>query len=199
VKSHRQHFCCALLFIAILAWAHPLWAQSLDVKIEGDHLRVSVGSARLIAGESLQKLRDGSSVTYLMRVSAWSGKAGKLLSSTEYRFVVSFDIFEEKFQVTRIMPSAKVASHLSLTAAETACTDGLEIPLAGIGTTMPFWVRWEFQAEYAVSEETGGGLGSIVDLFALRTPKDPTSAFKETGPYRTADLPRYSPPPPNRR
>jgi hypothetical protein len=193
VSPRRQRYCCAILFIAILAWAQIASAQSLDVKLEGDHLRVSVGNSHLIAGDALQKLRDGSSVTYLVRVSAWSGKAGKLLTSTEYKFVVSFDIFEEKFQVTRIMPSAKVASHLSLNAAEAACTEGLEIPLTGIASTMPFWVRWEFQAEFAVGVESGGGLGTIVDMFALRPAKDPTTAFKEAGPYRSADLPRYSP------
>jgi hypothetical protein len=194
VNRRTQRCCCVLLFMTVLAWSRPVWAQSLDVKIEGDHLRVSVGNAKLIAGESLQKLRDGASVTYLMRVSAWNPRGGTLLSSTEYRFVVSFDIFEEKFQVTRVMPSAKVVSHLSIAAAETACTDGLEIPLAGIGTTVPFWVRWEFKAEYAVGVENAGGLGTIVDLFALRPAKDPTSAFKEVGPYRTTELPRYSPP-----
>lgn len=194
MSRRTQLRCCALVFIAILAGSRSGWAQSLDVKLEGDHLRVSVGNAKLIAGESLQKLRDGASVTYLMRVSAWNPRGGKLLSSTEYRFVVSFDIFEEKFQVTRVMPSAKVVSHLSLNAAEVACTDGLEIPLAGIATTMPFWVRWEFQAEFAVGGESAGALGTIVDLFALRPAKDPSGGFKEVGPYRTADLPRYSPP-----
>ena len=184
----------AILFIALLAWATPAVAQKLEVKLDGDHLRVTVSGARLIAGEALQRLRDGASITYLMRVSAWSGRAGKLLSSTEYRFVVSFDIFEEKFQVTRTMPSVRVVSHLSMTAAEVACSDGLEIPLVGIAATMQFWVQWEFQAENAAGGEAGGGLGSLVDLFGRKSAKEPAKGFAESGPYRLADLPRYSAP-----
>ena len=182
-----------VLLVLLMAGQSAL-AQKLDVKLDGDHLRVSVSGSRLIAGEALQRLRDGASITYFMRVSVWSGRAGKLLSSTEYRFVVSFDIFEERFQVTRTMPSARVVSHLSMTAAEIACSDGLEIPLVGIAATMQFWVQWEFQAENAAGGEAGGGLGSLVDLFGRKSSKEPAKGFAESGPYRLADLPRYSAP-----
>ena len=186
-----------ILFIAFLTsifWPTAAAAQKLDVRLDGDHLRVTVNSSRLIAGEALQRLRDGASVTYFMRVSAWNGKAGKLLSSTEYRFVVSFDIFEEKFQVTRTIPSARVASHLSMTAAEAVCTEGLEIPLTGIGSTMAFWVQWEFQTENATGSEGAGGLGSLVEIFSRKVSKEPAKGLVESGPYRLADLPRYSAP-----
>src|SRR5262245_13687218 len=134
---------CTMLFALIVLWAVPATAQSLEVRVDGDHLRIAVGNSRFVAGDSLMRLRDGAAVTFFVRVSTLTGKAGKILSSTEYRFVVSFDIFEEKFQVTRTMPSAKVSSHLSMTAAEAACNDGLELSITGVAPSMPFWIRWE--------------------------------------------------------
>ena len=185
--------CGAFALLGILLWAKPTLAQSLDVRLDGDRLRIAVTNSRLIAGEALERLHDGASVTYVVRVSALTTKNGRTITSAEFRFVVSFDIFEEKFQVTRTAPSPRVVSHLSLSAAEAACVDGLDLTLSGISPSMPFWIRWEFEAE-APQGGQSGGLGGLVDLFSRKNSKEPVSALVESGPYRLADLPRVAPP-----
>ena len=191
MTAHRKlHYGVIALLFGLL-FTRSAAAQVLDLRVEGDHLRISVNGTRLLAGDSLQRLRDGASVTYLVRVSALNGRAGAILATTEYRFVVSFDIFEEKFQVTRVTPSLRVASHLSIAAAEVACSESLELPLANI--TMPFWIRWEFEADTATSDDAGVNLGSLIDLFSRKDAKVPARGLRESGPYRLPDLPRVTP------
>ena len=178
----------------VIAWSPPVNAQSLDVRVDGDHLRISVGKVRLLAGDALQRLRDGASVTYVARLSALNARAGAVLARVDFRFVVSFDIFEEKFQVSRILPSSRVVSHLSQTSAEAACTEGMELALPGINPNMPFWIRWEWQTEApAPSGDSGGNLGGLVDLFSRKNAKEPARGAVESGPYRLAGLPRVPP------
>ena len=69
------------------------------------------------------------------------------MAKSEYRFVISYDIFEEKFQVSRIRPTARVVSHLTQAAAEALCIESLELPIQSISTTRPFWLRLEYEAE----------------------------------------------------
>jgi hypothetical protein len=179
----------------LLLWPWSAEAQSLDVRIEGDHLRISVMKVRLLAGDALQKLRDGATVTFVARLSTLSSRAGTVLGHVDYRFVVSYDIFEEKFQVTRILPSSRVVSHVSQATAEAAFSDGLELPIPGPNPNMPFWIRWEYQTETeSPSGDVGLSLGGLVEIFSRKNANEPARAVVESGPHRLSDLPRISAP-----
>ena len=78
---------------------------------------------RFLSGDALKKLHDGVPVDYVFRLTALTSRVGSVLAKSEYRFVISYDIFEEKFQVSRIRPTARVVSHLICAAAEAACVE----------------------------------------------------------------------------
>jgi hypothetical protein len=59
-------------------------------------------------------------VSYIFRLSAQTSRFGSTLQNPSIAFVISYDIFEEKFQVSRLRPTARVVSHLSAAAAEAA-------------------------------------------------------------------------------
>jgi len=168
--------------------------QSLGVRVDGDRLRIDIGKTRLLAGNPLQQLQDGASVSYTVQVSALTMRAGSVLTRVTYRYVISYDIFEEKFQVSRLQPAPRVMSHLSLAAAEAAIVDSLEIPTLAIPTDRSFWVRWEYQVEDP-SQSAGSGvsLGTLVDVFSRKTSKGPVGGAVESGPFRLRDLPRAAP------
>jgi hypothetical protein len=92
-----------------------------------------------------------------------------------------------------VLPSLRVASHLSIAAAEAACSEGLELSIAGVGAGMSFWIRWEYEIETPASNEPGGNLGSLIELFSRNSAKEPARGSREWGPYRLSDLPRIAP------
>jgi len=184
----------AWLFVAVVLGSQVVSAQSLAVRIEGDRLRVNVQKVRLLNGEPLRKLRDGTSVTFVFRLSALSSRLGAALVKAEYRFVISYDIFEEKFQVSRTEPSPRVLSRLSLEAAEAACFEGLELRIPSLAPDRAFWVRWEYEEqESPQSGESAVTLGGLVDIFSRKRAQEPVRGMVESGSLRLQDLSRSTP------
>lgn len=190
----RRRFFKTTLGLATMMWPQAASAQSLKARIEGDRLRVGVEKMPFLSGEALRRLRDGVSVNYVFRLMALTSRSGNVISRSEYRFVISYDIFEEKFQVSSVRPVARVLSHLTLEAAEAACLEAMELPMQSLGATSSFWLRWEYEAEQpATSGESDATLGALVDIFSRRSSKQPLRGIVETGPLRLSDLPRLAP------
>lgn len=169
-------------------------AQSLTPRIDGDRLRVGVEGVRFLSGDALRKLRDGVPVTYIFHLTVLNSRYGSTVAKAEYRFVISYDIFEEKFQVSRERPTVRVVSHLTLAAAEAACLEVLELPLRSINASRPFWLRWDYQAEDAAqTDNTEVSLGGLVEIFSRTTKKEPTQGLVESGPFVLSNLPRVAP------
>jgi hypothetical protein len=192
----RFHRAC--LLVLVLIWPSISNAQSVTVRTDGDQLRAGAADVHFLNGESLRKLHDGMSVNYLFQVSALTGRPGTVMVKTTYRFVISYDLWEEKFAVTRVAPEPRSISHLSVAAAEAACLDALLFPLPAINPDMPFWVRVEYQTEEsptvtatglpAGTKDGGISLGSMIDIFSGKKPKDPVHGSIESSPVRLSDL-----------
>ena len=169
-------------------------AQSLSARVEGDRLRVGAESVRFLKGDPLRRLHDGGSVVYIFRISALTSPTGSVLAKAEYRFVISYDIFEEKFQVSRIRPTARVVSHLTLAAAEALCIDSLELPIQSLSTTRPFWLRLEYEAEVSTETESSGvSVGGLVEVFSRKPASEPSRGVVQAGPLQLSNLPRSAP------
>jgi hypothetical protein len=190
----RRRFFHTTLILATAIWPRLASAQSLKARVEGDRLRVGVQKMPFLSGEALRRLRDGVSVNFVFRLLALAGRSGTVIARSEYRFVISYDIFEEKFQVSTVRPAARVQSHLTQEAAEAACLEAMDLPVQSLGTAASFWLRWEYEAEQPVtSDESDATLGTLVDIFSRRSSKQPLRGAVEAGPFRLSDLPRLAP------
>lgn len=168
-------------------------AQSLNARSEGDRLRVVVDRVRFLTGDALRKLHDGVPVVYIFRLSAQTSRFGSTMTRSEFRFVISYDIFEERFQVSRVRPTGRVVSHLTAAAAEATFVESLELPTQSLGSGT-FWLRLEYQTEEPTgSDSPTVSLGGLVEIFSRTTTKEPTRGVLESGPFRLSDLPRSSP------
>ena len=171
-----------------------LFAQSLNARTDGQHLRVVIERSRFLSGDALRKLHDGVPVVYVFRLSAHTSRLGSTLAKSEYRFIISYDIFEERFQVSPVRPTGRVVSHLTATTAEATFIEAMELPVTSIGTGM-FWLRLEYQAEEATETNAPGmSIGGLVEIFSRTGTKEPTRGTMEAGPLRVSDLPRVAPP-----
>jgi hypothetical protein len=104
------------------------------------------------------------------------------------RFVISYDLWEEKFSATRMRTARASASHLTAEAAESWCLDNIAVPIAGLPVDKPIYVRLDIRAEEPKdrrSSEDGEGisLSRLIEIFSRAgTPLPGMQWRAESGP-----------------
>jgi hypothetical protein len=189
---------CAFWLLASGFWllGPAALAQSLAVRLDGDRLRVSAPNLRFLAGRPLERLKNGASVAFDVQLSL-SIEGGRVRERAADRFGISYDLWEERFSVTSLGPSARSVSRLTPTAAEAWCLDHLALPAAGLPPARPFWIRLEVRAEdprerLTAVGETGISLSRLIEIFS-RPARDPQARWtEEAGPLRLADIQRIN-------
>jgi hypothetical protein len=116
-----------------------------------------------------------------------------VLARSAGRFAVSFDLWEERFAVTRLGALRKNASHLSAAEAEAWCLDNLVLPSTGLSPDSVFWVRLDVRPEEAnesppLGEDLGVTLARLVELFSRPPQPGETHNRAEAGPFKLKDL-----------
>jgi hypothetical protein len=176
-----------LLIIGALPAA--LIAQSLNVRLDNGQLRFAAPQLRILTGDPLRRLKDGASVMYVFRLSLRNERRGAPIAQGTYRFVVSYDLWEEKFALTEVEPVRRSVSRLSESAAQSWCMEAVTLPAAGIAADRPLWATFEYE-----DEDSGGGsnsgfpLGPLIDIFSKKNPNQPVRGSREAGPFRLSEL-----------
>ncbi len=181
-----------LLLLLLAGSGARSWAQSLNVSLDGNELAIRVPDLRFVEGESLRRLQDGASVIYVFRLIASNRRGGPSLETTEARFRVSFDLWEERFAVARAGTDPAAISHLTAREAEAWCLESLMLssqPLA----QGPFWIRLEYRVEVPDADRDGGGdslftLGGLIDILSRRGSEEQPAGSVEAGPFRLSEL-----------
>ena len=88
---------------AFSAYAVSPNAVRLFAYLDGDLLRISAPQLNFLNGKPLERLKDGGSVAFVAQISLHTSP-GAVVSATRTaaRFAFSYDIWEEKFSVTRV-------------------------------------------------------------------------------------------------
>jgi hypothetical protein len=171
-------------------------AQDVSVRISGDQLQISARDFHFLAGKPLERMRNGSAVPFDIQVSLLTDNRQTVLRRSFERFVISYDLWEEKYSVTRMRSERSSASHLSAAAAEAWCVERFSLETAGLPNDKPIWVRLDVRAQEAreaLPLEADGGLSlaTLIELFS-RTGKSLGAQHwrAESKPVRLADLRR---------
>ena len=162
---------------------------------DGDDLHVSSPELHFLTGKPLRRLKDGASVVFLTQLTLTTDNFTSILRRTPERFVFSYDLWEEKFSVTKLGPGQRTASRLSATAAEAWCLDNVAISATGLTPERPFWLRFELRAaepkdEAAVLGEPGINLTRLIEIFSRRPRDQQPHWTAESGPLRLGELKR---------
>jgi hypothetical protein len=168
-------------------------AQSLTAHIEGDQLRIVASRIHFLTGEALKRLNDGATVNYEFDITLRPDRTGKPLGRSAERFAVSYDLWEEKFAVTRLGGPPKSVSHLSAAAAEAWCISNVSMPVGVLPLKDAFWIRLDYRAEESggpadPADNSSFSLSSLVDIFSRRTRGEQVHGTEEIGPLRLSDL-----------
>lgn len=173
-----------------------LTAQTLEVCIDGDDLRVvAAPKLHFLADKPLKKLKDGATLVFLAQLSVSTEVNAAAVKRAVDRFVVSYDVWEEKFSVTSTGLEPATTSHLTATAAETWCLDHLALGIDGVPADKPLWVKLELRAEdardqAAVVGHSGISLSRLIEVLSNPARAQQMRWEAEAGPVRLADLKR---------
>jgi hypothetical protein len=169
-------------------------APRLLIRREGPtNLRIAAPQIRFLTGKSLEQLKNGATVSFALQVSVTlSESASNYLARMFDRFVVSYDLWEEKFKAIRPGPPVREASRLSVPACEAWCLDELMPIPASLTATRPFWIKLELRIEdpkewAMIVGEPGINLNRLVELFS-RPPRVTQSWTETAGPLKLQDL-----------
>jgi len=148
-------------FLSGLAFA--MAAEDLILSTEESRLEFSAPRVHFLVGKPLERLRNASEVPFDFKITLWSGTRNHLLREVPARFVVSYDLLEEKFSVTRLLPTRRTARHLTDIAAEAWCLQQMSQDVTGVSATEPLWARLEIRAQDGKEAGLPFGRGNITD------------------------------------
>ena len=181
-----------LILLLLLAWlAAQLSAQAITVSTANDSLRVHATGFGFIKGAAMTRLKQGQSVRVDLEMNVLMTPGGTVAAQSRQTFVLSYDLWEERFAVTQPGTPPRAVSHLTSIAAETWCLDQLTVPIKALGTVTrdtPFWVRlvYRFLDGDAASDpdDVGFTLRGLIDALSRRRPTDESTSSIEAGPFR---------------
>jgi hypothetical protein len=182
------------LACAVLVLTPPLAAQTLTVRTVSGQLHVRASGFAFIAGSVLERLQDGRSVRVDLEVVVLERPQGVTVTRVRQSFNLSFDLWEQRYAVTRIGPMPRSISHLTARAAEEWCLDNVTVPIASlgrIGRDTPFWVRvdYQIQAPTSASESADSTftLQTLIDVLSRRRENENRAQSVESGPFRLSN------------
>jgi hypothetical protein len=190
----RRGWLIAGLAIPLLgAWA----ASKLGVEYDGDLLYPVAPSLHFLAGKALDKLRDSADTQAFISQLTLFYEDGAVVSRKPARFVVSYDLWEEKFKVAIPGSTARTQEGLSAAQAEAWCLENSAISASGLAPDKPFRMRFELRSVpqrdlSRVMGDLGISLTTMIDIFSRKAGGGESYPPLETGWLRLRDLPRLS-------
>lgn len=188
----RRNWLLASLTFGVSRGAYSSLAV-LSASYDGDSIHVGARDLHFLSGKPLERLKDGLTVVFLSQLTVSTDGNRTAFRRLPERFVVSYDLWGEKFSVARLSGMPRTISHLSAPAAEAWCLDSMVVSAAGLDPQRPFWLRLEMRAadpkdEAGVVGEPGINITRLIELFSRRPRAEQPHWTLEAGPLRLTDL-----------
>ena len=172
-----------------------LSAQTLSATVVADAVHVRAPDFRFLQGDVLMRLHDGRAARIDMRLDILARRDGPSVAHAEQGFNLSFDLWEERFAVTRIGQPPRTVTHLTSTAAEAWCLDNVMVPVVSLGTARaePLWLRLTLRVHDDTPppdvdvELNGLSMRRLIDALSLRRKPENPPRILEGGPFRLSN------------
>jgi hypothetical protein len=190
------------------AFLLALSAQELSLRWRDNELHVAAPRVHFLTGKSLTTLKNGVVVPFDFQLTLWSGNRSVVFDRVLQRFVLSYDLWEEKFAIvkqrgfvmradTRTNEARRSAFGLSSDAAEAWCLDSISLSTVGLPENQPIWVKLDIRGAEpkegsSVFGESGLSIASLIDLFSRPARNSEQRWSLEAGPFRLDEIKRLS-------
>lgn len=177
--------------IAILAAAVP--AEQLQLDLRGDTLFASARKLDLIQPRLLAQLKRGSTIAFDFQMSLWVGNRETVSRRSFERFVVSYDLWEERFAVMTIRKPQARATGLSAANVGSWCLQNLGLSTPRLGGGDRVWVRLDVRAaenrqDVELAADDGLSLTNLIEVFSRGSKAGEARWTLESGPVSVATL-----------
>jgi len=136
----------ALAFLSGIATA--MWAEELILRAQANRLDFSAPRLHYIADGPLKRLHNAESVAFDFNVTLAAMNRTNVVRQNAARFVISYDLWEERFSVSKVTSNRKATAHLTAAQAEAWCVQEMALTdLNGVPADQPLWAHMEIRAE----------------------------------------------------
>ena len=178
----------------VLTISAAILAENLLVKQVGEELRVSAPNFHFFHGRSIERTRNGNSVAFDFQLQALAASKTEVLERSFERFVISYDLWEQTYSVSRMRGKRSQSAHLTANQVEAWCIESMALPTLQLPKGEPLFMRLEVhsvegRASDPVFDDGGLSLSGLIEVFsrASRAAK-PTDYWKlESGPVRIGE------------
>ena len=189
-----------LVVAFISGFALAMMAEELIVNWHNDRLEFSLSHVHFLGGKPLELLHNAAPVPFNFQMTVYSGTRSHVFQQLTDRFVVSYDLWEEKFKVVKTQSPRRTAEHLTAPAAEKWCLDQMSMDLPGLTPNEPIWARFEIRADDQKDGplfgrgsigDSGISLTSLIEVFSrpARAQQSHWGPY-DAGPFTLEDLKR---------
>lgn len=188
----------ALAFLGGVATA--MFAEELILRAQGTRLDFSAPRFHYLTGRPLARLKNAEPVAFLFQARLALGTKTNVVKQNTARFVISYDLWEERYSVTKTTPARKTAGHLTAASAEAWCLQEMSIvDLSGIAANQQLWASLDIRAEdesearlFSRSDisDAGISLNGLIELFSKPSRTTQARWLLENGPVTLEQLRR---------
>jgi hypothetical protein len=170
-------------------------AQSPVVDVSEGLVRVRPTGVALLDAASIERLKVGGLVRLDVSFAVLASRNGQQIAHRADAFRVSYDLWEERFAVTRLGPPARSASHPTGERLDAWCLAQLAIPvteLASLAPGAPFWIQLRYSAARPERRDTDDDpenfflLSALIDRLSRRRSTESSPRTVEAGPFSLA-------------
>ena len=168
-------------------------SEDLMVRRAGGEIHVVAPRLHFLTGKALQRLHDGATVPFDFQFTISAGSKSNIIGRSVERFMVSYDVWEEKFKVVGLGNFRRYGSHLSAGAAESWCLENIFIPAAGLPAEKELWARLEIRSveskeQAAAFTDPGISISTLIEIFSHPTRAQQDHWMLEYTSFRLAEL-----------
>ena len=183
----------------LTGFAAAMLAEDLVLDWHEERIQFSAPRLHFLSGKPLERLKNAAQVGFDFQVTLWSGSRTHIVRRSAERFMVSYDLWEEKFSVSKLQAPRKSTAHLTAQAAEAWCLEQMSMEASGIPGGDALWARLEIRAEDGRTplplgrgniSESGINLTSLIEIFSRPPQAAQTHWSVEAGPVTLDDLRR---------
>ena len=174
-------------------FALAIWAEDLLLRRHDDQLRFAAPKIHFVAGRAVDRLKEGNAVPVNFQATLAVGSRHNVIKRLVERFVISYDLWEERFKVVRLSEH-KSASNLTARQTEAWCFDNLGLSLLDIPRNQQLYVKLEIRTEDSAARiplfnpSDSFNLTALVNLFSRPPERQQWHWTGEAGPFDYTDL-----------
>jgi hypothetical protein len=189
-----DRYAILLICISGIAWFQLLaQAPPLVVERQGNYLFVAAPRLHFLEGKPLEQLHNGASVTFEFVLTLHAEQRSRPVTRIQERFVISFDLWEEKFSIVQAGAAGRSGSHLTAAQAEAWCLETMPVPLPSLPAEKTFVLKLVCRVAENDSSSSGEGgsgltLAGLIDVFSRKGHDAPLRWEAESGSLRLAEL-----------